>query len=1416
MTDPEQTPSAGAPHGGPGEDAFGDVVSLLRLSQPALPVDLEARLAATVARASDSPTTLPFVGPEDLKALLERDADEAWSLTLAIFGGPELDGLDEMAISESSAWETLSEAFAGLQGEEALTSERVLISVGHAALGVATRRGLEIAPAELLHAEERVGLLLRGGLGLRGEGLPGGELWRRLVQAYPQSGGEELRGLIARELLDELSQDAASRLDELRQESALGATLIAEHYREVTEVPPRVCVRRDELAAAIEAWQPAPKAAQTSAAALSEVEAPRGSSASGRAAVVAALEPWLDAPRERPGLSRRLFRASRRNVPVVILSGAMALVLSGAVALIVWKSQAAEARRLVVAGEAEWQAFQDRFQKDLSEAEARLEKGRQRLEDFESAEALSELSVAEARLEGLALLEVEFSLHTSPLRLKAYGDRHRGVSEGVWRNVLLERSRALVRTGRGHHEAALQAVVKGLKSHSQPPARGSLGRSGKTHLEALASFAEEHRELRIQRGRVEALLGRTDAALATFAAVLEEHPKSLGVYLELAKVLQQRGEHVEAAAVCTKVLELELQGVVVESYRLPASLLRGEAYLALGQPDRALRDFQDVIAVDDDSFEGYLSQGRALLELGDFLEAQESLTEAIDIMPSLPDGYLERGRLFLARRHLPQAKKDFEVAISRSATCYPAYVELGRACERLLEEDAAEAAYRAVLDAKVKAGQKVRAQAVAALGQLELALSDPLSAGLEFELAHREAGADQRGGLGPYPSLTRLQVAQQKMVQERLRDARYHLEAAIQADPGLASARLGRARLALREGDSAALAAQLGALQNILAARPKPVVPASSSDEDDWGDEDEEEPGPRKSLLEGECLALLGLHAQGQGRLSKAREHLQAALEVDPQSALAKAALAGLFLEADRERAQTLFAEARESQADTSDESGFFFNEGLQHSNYARRTKGTEHYARARRSFARARIGNPLHASSYLEEGRLCADWRAWDAALTCLEEAIRCDPFLWEAHQLRGLLLSRDLPLKRDLLSRRPAQLRDVSLGRKSFDEALAIAPKGQKSEAHYGRALASIALAGQGQRDQLQEAWADLEAAIAELPQDLSDAGPEVFVRARTYLRAQAQVADALEDSPRRTELSARLARVEAQATAALEEEIQAAEDQRDKLNYSEAIKRYDHAIALDPKSSRAIFGRGTCYLKIGNFVPGILDFSRALEIDPRIADEVYNKVYQISYVVDLNRVITEMNKIVADHPKVSYVVFLRGFFYVAYTEFKQVSDEILMRGLEDFNRCLELNPEHVTAYLYRGFLYSKLGSRLGEPGRGAPKDEWDLDEDGSVDILNSRSECFARALEDLERALELDPGSGIAHYLRALHWARRASEPALNATEKRSLQEKALESLRTSFETDFKGYERIRNEKAFDSVRELPEFKELMRGK
>ena len=180
----------------------------------------------------------------------------------------------------------------------------------------------------------------------------------------------------------------------------------------------------------------------------------------------------------------------------------------------------------------------------------------------------------------------------------------------------------------------------------------------------------------------------------------------------------------------------------------------------------------------------------------------------------------------------------------------------------------------------------------------------------------------------------------------------------------------------------------------------------------------------------------------------------------------------------------------------------------------------------------------------------------------------------------------------------------------------------------------------------------------------------------------------------------------------------------------------------------------------------------------------------------MVDLNRVITELNKIVSDHPSVSYVVFLRGFFYVAKTEFKQVNREDLELGIADFDRCLELNTTHVTALLYRGFLWMKMAAKETDPA--------------------ARQACFDRAMADHHHALELDPESGISHYLQGLCWSVMSQEEGLTPEQVEAHKAKALAELARSFECEFKGYERIRNESGFDPIRETDEFKKLMQGK
>jgi len=233
-------------------------------------------------------------------------------------------------------------------------------------------------------------------------------------------------------------------------------------------------------------------------------------------------------------------------------------------------------------------------------------------------------------------------------------------------------------------------------------------------------------------------------------------------------------------------------------------------------------------------------------------------------------------------------------------------------------------------------------------------------------------------------------------------------------------------------------------------------------------------------------------------------------------------------------------------------------------------------------------------------------------------------------------------------------------------------------------------------------------------------------------------------------------------------------------------------------------AYYDRGTCYLKIGNFVPGILDFSRALEINPRWADQFYNRVYQVSYVVDLNRVITELNRVVSDHPDIAHVVFLRGFFYVAKTEFKQFDRSDLEFGIKDFEKALELNPKHATAWIYRGFLHFKRTQPQG-PGK-AP----------IATTKEDRAAAFQRALDDYESAVKYDLKSGIARFLKSMCFAQMSIEDGLDAAEKTKREERSITELEGALELDFKGYDRIKAERCFDPIRKHPRFVKLMGNK
>ena len=452
--------------------------------------------------------------------------------------------------------------------------------------------------------------------------------------------------------------------------------------------------------------------------------------------------------------------------------------------------------------------------------------------------------------------------------------------------------------------------------------------------------------------------------------------------------------------------------------------------------------------------------------------------------------------------------------------------------------------------------------------------------------------------------------------------------------------------------------------------------------------------------------------------------------------------------------------------------SGAAFLAALPLAQQARSSKNPEDLRLACRALVRVWQLNPLHVESLLERSQLYARFGRLEAAEAAVDAALRLDPTFSAAHAWRGYLFLEELPLPR----------RDSLRAGQAFARALEFlgdqdAPT-LRAHALRGRALASLAelnlpargdltlddgrafsnvsyrdlgeelelllelgslrvpksrvvrlvalrAAGasrseQARRELLEQVKADLYQAIGLLPERYPEASPLQLQRMLAYLQDLAAVHLCLGEEDLVSAVNFRRATTLKSVSEAVASLIARAQEHGDRFAFEEAIQALGIAVELAPEASQARTTRGTYYLKTGNFLSGLRDYAVAIELDPSVCETLWRKVYQISYVVDLNRVIAELNQRVARSDQLQDR-FLRGFFWLAKMSFKQTTHEDLELGIQDLNRCVEARPESGAYYLFRGLLY-EAGLRLG-------------------------THQEREALADLRRASELSPDSGMA---------------------------------------------------------------------
>ena len=187
----------------------------------------------------------------------------------------------------------------------------------------------------------------------------------------------------------------------------------------------------------------------------------------------------------------------------------------------------------------------------------------------------------------------------------------------------------------------------------------------------------------------------------------------------------------------------------------------------------------------------------------------------------------------------------------------------------------------------------------------------------------------------------------------------------------------------------------------------------------------------------------------------------------------------------------------------------------------------------------------------------------------------------------------------------------------------------------------------------------------------------------------------------------------------------------------NYSQAIVDYDKAIELDPAIAEAYYCRGNAYVALGNEKQAIEDYDRAIEINPTIAEAYINRAY--IYVTHGNekQAIEDANRAIEINPTIAEAYIIRGNAY------KGIGND--NQAIVEFDRAIEINPKFAKAYNNRGNTYASLGNYK----------QAILDYDRAIDldpaiaeVYHNRGNVYAalgnykQAIVDYDKAIEVDP--------------------------------------------------------------------------
>ncbi len=141
-------------------------------------------------------------------------------------------------------------------------------------------------------------------------------------------------------------------------------------------------------------------------------------------------------------------------------------------------------------------------------------------------------------------------------------------------------------------------------------------------------------------------------------------------------------------------------------------------------------------------------------------------------------------------------------------------------------------------------------------------------------------------------------------------------------------------------------------------------------------------------------------------------------------------------------------------------------------------------------------------------------------------------------------------------------------------------------------------------------------------------------------------------------------------------------------DNFQYTNAILDYNRALALNPKEDKTYANRGMAYQSLDKRSEALADYSMALAINPDNMEALFNRAMIFKSINAFKESIADFSYVIQfdTHQKTSLIAYKsRGLLFAKSGDIKS--------ALQDFSKVIKLEPNNLTNYYQRGLAYNHL---------------------------------------------------------------------------------------------------------------------------